>query len=186
MNRNLNILVASVLVALSPDFASAEPAERFVGRLRCSNPTADLRSGSFNLGVGDVRFEGGKGCVKPFADYPNCEWTIELRRVEKWGPAEKYLLVVLNADHDTSGAWDSVFMYVCQAGTFVSAFAERYLYGAKVEVGSASGFAVTAGEWLPNDPTCCPSHERRSHFALDERQGQFVPRESEVTVREKP
>src|SRR5262245_31569119 len=66
MNRNLNILLAVILVALSPDFVSAEPAERFVGRLRCSNPTADLRSGSFNLGVGDVRLQGGKGCVKPF------------------------------------------------------------------------------------------------------------------------
>ena len=178
------MLAAAVLAAVGPYLVQADSPERFVGRLRCSDPTTGLRSGSFELGVGDVRLDGGKGCVKTFADSPTCDWTVQLTRVERWGPASQRLLVVVNANHETgSGAWDSLFMFVCEGGMFRTVLSRRYRSGAKIEVGPTSDFAVTTGEWSSSDPGCCPSLERRTVYAWDGRHGRFVVRESSVKPR---
>jgi hypothetical protein len=187
MNGKWNILISIVLVSLSCEFVLAKPVEKFLGTIQCTNSIADLRSGSFKLAIGDVRLKSGKGCVKLSPNDSNCEWTVELKRVEKWGSMPKFLLVVLNANHESgSGSWDSVLMYVCQGRRFVPVFAERYLYGAKIEVDSTPSFSLRVGEWLPNDPICCPSRENKKYFVWSDTQRQFVLRDSKVTVTEKP
>jgi hypothetical protein len=118
--------------------------------------------------------------VKAFAESPNREWGITLTRAEQWGPSRRFLLVVVNSNHAGSGAWDSIFMYVCQNGVYVSVFSDRYLYGVTVEIGERSDFWITAGLWKPNDPACCPSRERRRHHVWNRRQQRFVIVESAV------
>ena len=61
-------------------------------------------------------------------------------------------------------------------------FSERYLYGAKVELGKAADLWITAGLWGPNDPTCCASQTRRAHLVWRERQKRFVVTESQLTA----
>ena len=181
-----HLLVIGIFTLLMPAAVLTQAKGGFVGRLPCSNPTGRLRQGTFDLDLGRVRLANGKACFKPFSAYPGCEWDVELTRTETWGMNDKYFLVVVNAHHDSPGAWDSVFMYVCREGVYVPAFAGNYLYGAKVVLGSESNFEVTTGEWLPDDPGCCPSREQTSTYAWNDRQQSFALVESKVTVRENP
>jgi hypothetical protein len=89
--------------------------------------------------MGPVRLRGGKGCVNVSASDPTYEWDVQLTRAERWGPNERFLLAGLNADHHGSGAWDFVFLYDCEQGEYPRVFSERYLYGAKVELGTGNG-----------------------------------------------
>ena len=177
-------VVIGIFTLLMPAAAFAQAKEGFVGRLPCAHPTDRLRKGTFNLTVGRVRLANGKACLKPFSAYPGCEWDVELTRTETWGTNDNYLLVVVNANHDTPGAWDSVFMFVCREDVYAPVFADNYLYGAKVALGRESNFEVTAGEWLPDDPGCCPSRERTSTYGWNDQQRSFALVESKVTVRE--
>ena len=90
-----------IFTLLMPATAFAQAKEGFVGRLPCAHPTDRLRKGTFNLTVGRVRLANGKACLKPFSAYPGCEWDVELTRTETWGTNDNYLLVVVNANHDT-------------------------------------------------------------------------------------
>jgi len=140
----------------------------------------------FTLDIGPFQLHDGKACVHPTASDPSCEWDVTLTRTERWSAHQRFLLVVLNADHSLgSGAWDYVFVYRCVQNVYVPAFSERYLYGAKVEVGDPADLWITAGVWGPKDPTCCASMMRRSHLAWKERQKRFVVTESHVWTTQK-
>jgi hypothetical protein len=142
--------------------------------LACTEALSRLRNGAFELAVGQVQLHDGRACVKRIATDPGCEWAIELTRVERWGMDGRFLLAVVHADHDSSGAWDSVFVYACEGHRFVPAFSDKYLYGAKLELGPDSDFWLTAGSWQEGDPTCCPSSQRRTHYSWNARQKGFV------------
>ena len=72
-----------------------------------------------------------------------------------------------------SGRWESVFQTSCQGGHLVAAFSERYLYGAKIEMGNRADFSVTSGVWGKADPICCPSIERVGHYVWDDERKLF-------------
>jgi hypothetical protein len=52
------------------------------------------------------------------------------------------------------------------------------LYGIRVELGSDGELWMTTGVWRKDDPTCCPSSERRRHLVWDGERSQFVVKES--------
>jgi hypothetical protein len=172
--------VLAVLVILVPVVAGATERESGPLCLPCDNPMPRVQQGVFDLGVGRAHLQDGTHCLKPFPEYPNCEWTIALTRVEQWGANREFLLLVINSNHDSPGAWDSVFVYVCQRGVYVQTFSDRYLYGAKIEIGKKSDLWITGGLWQRGDPTCCPSSERRRHHVWNQRQQRFVIVGSEV------
>ena len=141
--------------------------------LPCADPLSGLRRGNFTLEVGTAHLQGGRDCLRDPGS--PCEWAVELSRAEAWGANQRFLLAIVNADHLLgSGAWDSVFLYVCRGDIYVQVFASRFLYGAKVELGMNADFWITAGVWRPSDPTCCPSSERRTHYSWNGKQNRFI------------
>jgi hypothetical protein len=167
------VILTSCLVISGQSTASLE--------LRCDQAVDALRNREFHLDIGAVRLEDGKACVHATGSDPPCEWEVELTRAERWNGSQRFLLVIVNANHLLgSGAWDYVFLYRCDGHKYVPIFSERYLYGAKVELGKAADLWITAGLWGPNDPTCCASQTRRAHLVWRERQKRFVVTESQL------
>ena len=174
-----------IVVMLNASVAAA--SEVGPANLSCSNPLPKIRRGTFRLEGGRVQLRdgpsyltGGKQCDPTSQDVP-CEFAVELTRAEEWGTQPRFLVAVVNTDHrQGSGAWDSVFVYVCRGRSYVPVFAERYFYGAKVVLGSASDLWVTSGVWGPKDPNCCASSERREHYVWSARTRRFVVAESTV------
>ncbi len=147
----------------------------------CERAAWALRNGSFDLHVGRARLRDGKACLKLIAESATCDWSVELTRVEWWGTTRPFLLVTVNSNHLTgSGAWDSVFIYSCERGRITPVFSERYLYGAKIQLGKVD-FWVTSGLWLERDPNCCPSNERSEQYVWDEQRKNFVLGASRVS-----
>jgi hypothetical protein len=129
----------------------------------CSNPLPELRRGAFQLEVGQAQLSDGPSYLtegrpcEPVVGSP-CEFSIELTRAEEWGSQPRFLLAIVNTDHRLgSGAWDSVFVYVCRDQFYVPVINERYYYGAKVLLGSKSDLWITTGVWGARDPSCCAS-----------------------------
>lgn len=148
-------------------------------RLPCRDPAPVLRESTFNLSIGTAHLHEGKDCVTE-PGFP-CEWSVNLETAEQWGPGGQFLLVKINTAHlSGSGAWDSVFVYRCQGEHYAPVFSSRFLYGAKVELGTKSDFWLTAGVWQRNDPMCCPSSERGRHYVWRASQARFVVTESTV------
>lgn len=153
----------------------------------CREPFSLLRNGSFNFGEGPVRLEDGRGCVKSRPDDPGCDWTVALTRAETWGVGGQFVLAVIHRSHERgSGAIDSVFWYACERGTLVPIWSHSYLYGATIVVGRESDLWITSGVWRSGDATCCPSEERREHFAWDGATRSVALRGSQVTARPGP
>jgi hypothetical protein len=176
--------LAAVLVLVSPLLATAQSV---VGRLPCIDAVSALRQGTFRLPVGLVVLRDGKACVKPSADYRGCEWGVELTRAEMWGPEGRYLVAVVEANHDTPGTWTSVFVLTCKGGTHETMFARSFgPRGGKLALGSDSSFDVTTGEWLPSDPGCCPTNERRTTYLWDESRQSFTEVGSRVMPVQTP
>ena len=170
--RVIAVVVWAMLVSL-PAFARQAPA--FEGTLSCSAGTSSIRNGSFRLSVGRVQLVDGKACVKPFADYRGCEWTVDLVRAERWGHEGRFLVVALDSIHDTPGASRSVLVYECRKGSYQSVFAEEFgPRGATLNLGGEDTFDVVMGEWLPGDAGCCPSRERRTTYRWDDDGARFV------------
>ncbi len=174
-----------VLVILWAADATSAAQEAGPTGMPCKDPEAILRQSQFKLDVGPVRLKDGKDC--PTEPGIRCQWQVTLERVESWGTAPRFLLVIVNANHLTgSGAWDSVFLYACHEDVFVPSFAQRFLSGARVELGKQSDFWLTAGEWRQEDPVCCASRQRRSRYMWNPRQRVFAVAESTVTARKRP
>jgi len=169
-------LLLAILVAFMP-FAGNAQAESGPSQLPCRDPTSVLREAVFTLDIGTAHLHDGKDCLaKPGF---SCDWSVTLRRTEEWGVHQRFLLVEIDADHVSgTGQWESVFVYRCQGDTYVSVFSNRFLYGAKVELGANSDFWLTTGVWRRNDPTCCPSVEQRRHYVWNNGQQRFVAAES--------
>ena len=166
-------------VLLTVGATRAEQKETGPTRLPCKDPEPVLRQSEFALGGGTVRLKDGKECVTEPGF--GCQWEVQLTRVEHWGTAPQFLLVIVNENHLTgSGAWDNVFVHACRGDVFLPAFSGRFLYDAKVELGKDFEFWLTAGEWQPNDPTCCPSKQRRSRYRWNPKQRTFDVAESTV------
>lgn len=166
---------AAALALLLPVLSYAGQSESGPIDLPCGEPLPALRTGLFNLSVGPTRLLDGKGCFKLLPESPGCDWRVELTRAEKWGPAGQLLLVTVHANHETgSGATDSVFLYACERGRFVSVFSRRYLYGASVAMGQNSDLWITSGVRRPADPECCPSRERREHYTWNHAKRRIV------------
>lgn len=148
-------------------------------RLPCSDPMPALRRGAFRLDVGSVRLRDGAAYTRvgkvcdPAGDL-QCEFAISLIRAEPFGTRQMFLLTVVNTDHRLgSGAWDSVFVYVCRNRSYVQVFGERYFYGARVTVDSASDMWITSGVWSKDDPSCCPSQEKDVHYVWSPQRRRF-------------
>jgi len=153
--------------------------------LRCDQAVAALRNGEFDLDIGRVRLQDGKACVHATGSDPPCEWEweVELTRTERWGANQRFLLVVVDANHLLgSGAWDDVFVYHCDGDRdeYERVFSEVYQYGAKVELGETADLWITAGLWRPEDPSCCASRTRRSHLVWRKRPKRFIVTESQI------
>jgi len=124
-----------------------------------------------------------QGCLKPQAEVPPCDWSVELERAETWGVGGQLLLVVINANHGSgTGTWDYVLLYACERGAFVPVLSRQYLYGAKIEIGPESDLWITSGVWRPGDASCCPSRERREHYAWNELRRSVVLVSSEIAI----
>jgi hypothetical protein len=169
-------------VLLTVGTTSAEQKEAGPTGVPCKDPEPILRQSEFALDIGGpVRLKDGKDCPTEPAD--RCQFQIELTRVEQWGTAPRFLLVIVNANHLIgSGAWDSVFVYACRGEVFVPAFSQRFSYGARVELGKDSDFWLTVGEWQPDDPACCASTQRRSRYQWNPKQRTFAVAETTVRV----
>src|SRR5579872_7345528 len=101
----LKAIVATSL--LWPTVALA--AERGPVGLSCRAPSVGVRNGSFALDSNEVRLKNGKGCFRVESE-SGCDYGVEVRRIEQWGPRRRFLLVSLDADHLTgSGSWTSIF-----------------------------------------------------------------------------
>ena len=163
------------LAILLPVAGSAQGAESGLSRLPCTTALARIRNAVVDLADGGrAQLRDGKACQKARPTDSTCEWQIELTRAERWGHDGRFLLAVVHANHDGPGAWDSVLLYACERGTYVSAFSERFLYGANVEIRPPSDVSITAGVWAPGDPTCCPSSHRRRHYTWDTTKRKFI------------
>lgn len=173
--------VLAALATLVPMTAAAQSAPAFVGRVPCADAASILRQGTFSLPVGRVRLEDGRACIKPDAAHKGCEWTVTLLRADKWGANGQFLVVTVEAVHDSPGGWLSVLMYRCRAEHYEAVFAENFgPRGAELVLGTDSTFDVVTGQWSPEDPGCCPSQRLRSRYKWDERQQRFVLVESKV------
>jgi len=172
----LSLLWPSMLIA----------AERGPVGLPCKNPSTAARNGSYELEVGaPVTLKDSGGCIPDAVETDKCEWSMSVTRLEQWGPQKKFLLIIVGADHETgTGAWGSVFVYVCRGESYVQVFDDRFLYNGDVQLGKKSDFQLTSPQWNPGDSTCCPSHERRIRYGWNEKQQDFVKLSS--TIRRLP
>jgi hypothetical protein len=179
--------IASALLAVGiPVAAFAQSTPRFDGRLMCSGAESVLKQGAFSLAVGRVRLVDGKACVKPFEAYRGCEWTVSLIQAERWGADAQFLVAAIEAIHDGPGADLSVLIFQCRGSIYASVFAGTVgSRGASLVLGPRSTFEVITGEWLPEDPGCCPSRERTTSYRWDERRRRFVQAGSKVRAASK-
>jgi hypothetical protein len=107
MATQITALIA-IAAALMP-LVGHNQVESGPEQLPCREPAPVLRESIFNLGVGTVHLHEGKDCLTEPGF--SCDWSIELKRAEQWGPSRRFLLVEINADHRSgSGAWDSIFV----------------------------------------------------------------------------
>ena len=175
LTRRSRVIALAIVTTLAPMAAAAQSRPALAGRLPCAGAASTVRQGTFTLPVGRVRLSEGRACVKPDATYKGCEWTVTLLRSDQWGQNGQFLVVTLEAIHDSPGAWLSVLVYRCRGDHYESAFAESFgPRGASLTLGADTTFDVVAGEWRPEDPGCCPSQRRRRRYKWDERQQQFV------------
>jgi hypothetical protein len=180
------IMTGALLTFAIPVVAFAQSTTRFDGRLLCSETPSALRQGAFRLPVGRVRLVDGKACVKPFESYRGCEWSVNLTQADKWGAESEFVVAAIEAIHDTPGAQLSVFIFRCRERAYESVFAETFGFrGAGLALGAHMTFDVITGEWLPEDPGCCPSGERRTTYRWDSRRSRFVQVGSKVTAIER-
>jgi hypothetical protein len=181
------VAALGIVVMVTPMVALAQSKSAFVGRLPCADAVTTLRHGTFRLPVGRVRLSEGKACIKPFPAYSHCEWDVTLVRSDRWGDRAQYLVAVVESIHDGPGAWLSVFIYRCRGDQYESVFGESYgPRGAGLILGAGSTFDVMTGDWVPGDPGCCPSRERKSSYVWDVRRQVFALSASKVTAVEKP
>jgi len=179
-------MAGALLTVVMPILAFAQSATGFDGRLLCSAATSALKQGTFRLPVGRVHLVNGKACVKPFEAYPGCEWSVNLIQAERWGVEAQFIVAAIEAIHDGPGAQLSVFIFPCRERASESVFAETFgLRGASLVLGPELSFDVIEGEWLPEDPGCCPSRERRTTYRWDARRSRFVQVGSKVTATER-
>lgn len=152
--------------------------------LSCDTSVSAAQNSVFQLEVGTVQLHDGKGSV--FWDSEtDPEWSVELKRAERWGPRSRFVLFVVNTNHlKGSGAFDSVFVYVCRGNGLTQAFWARKLYRAEVQTVD-SGLSIKSGEWGPRDANCCPSFERVEQFTWNERAKRFTRTSSRVTPVER-
>jgi hypothetical protein len=172
------------LVLLCPVLTYAGQNESGPTAVPCREPFSILRNGLFNFGDGPVRLKDGRACVKARPEDPECDWSVQLARTETWGISGQLLLVVINRNHQAgSGAFDLVFWYVCERGTFVPVWSHTYLYGATIVLGQASDLWISSGVWRPGDASCCASQDRREHLAWNGTRRSVEVLESAVTTR---
>jgi hypothetical protein len=185
-----NLVVQSVTSArppfrvLSTWFHSYEhtgPPEVGPMGLSCDADTSAIRNSMFELEVGRVQLHDGKGSTTAPDSLAQAEWSIELKRAERWGPSGRFLLLVVTADHLTgSGSADSVFVYACRGNQLSRVLWAKREYGADVQT-AGSTLSITSGAWGPRDPHCCPSFERVERFAWNEKTKRFTETSSRVT-----
>src|SRR5947209_1955504 len=102
----------------------------------CERAAWALRNGSFDLHVGRARLRDGKACLKLIAESAACDWAGGLTGVELWGTTPPFLLVTVNLNHPTGcRGLGSVFNHSLRGGRITPVFSERYLYGAKIQLG---------------------------------------------------
>ena len=156
------------------------PAERGPIGLSCDADTAAIRNSMFDLEVGRVALHDGTGSIT----YPDVseqpQWSVELKRAERWGPDGRFLLLVVRANHLTgSGGRDSVFVYACRRNHLSRVLWAKKEYGADVQTARLT-LSITSGAWASGDPHCCPSFERVERFAWNEKGKQFTKMSSRV------
>ena len=175
------LIVLALFATLTPVAAAAQSRPGFAGRLPCVDAASTLRQGTFTLPVGRVRLKEARACVKPDTAYKGCEWTVTLVRSDHWGEGGRFLVVTVEAIHDSPGAWLSVLVYRCRGDHYEPVFAKNFgPRGAELILGADLTFEVVSGEWRPTDPGCCPSQRRRSRHMWNDRQQRFVLVESTV------
>jgi hypothetical protein len=191
--NSTNLVVQSVTNARPPfrvlstwfhDYEHTGPAEGGPVGLSCDADVSAAQNSMFQLEVGAVQLHDGKGSVVWDSQaYP--EWSVELKRAERWGPRGRFLLFVVTANHLAgSGGGDSVFLYVCRGNQLSQALWAKKEYGAEVQTVDF-GLSIKSGAWGPRDPHCCPSFERVEQFTWNERAKRFVRTSSRVTQVER-
>ncbi len=184
-----NLVVQSVTNARPPfrvlptwfhDYEHIGPAERGPIGLSCDADTSAMRNSMFDLEVGRVALHDGTGSITDQDSAARPEWSIELKRAERWGPGGRFLLLVVTANHmaGTGGA-DSVFVYACRGNHLSRVLWAKKEYGADVQTAGSTLF-ITSGAWGPRDPHCCPSFERVDQFAWNEKGNRFAKTSSRV------
>jgi hypothetical protein len=174
-----------LVLILLPLSGAASAKESGPSRIPCPRALAALRQSTFHLDVGVARLKDGKDCLTT-PGFP-CEWEVTLTRAQTLGKDRQFLLAIVNANHLLgSGAWDSVFLYVCQGGMFEPVLTERSLYGFRVEIGSDGDLWMTSGVWRRDDSTCCPSSELRRLFVWDSGLSRFIVKESSTRRLKSP
>ena len=82
-------------VLLTVGTTSAEQKEAGPTGVPCKDPEPILRQSEFALDIGGpVRLKDGKDC--PTEPAGRCQFQIELTRVEQWGTAPRFLLIIVN------------------------------------------------------------------------------------------
>jgi hypothetical protein len=185
-----NLVVQSVTNARPPfrvlptwfhSYEHTSPAERGPMGLSCDADTLAIRNSVFELEVGRVKLHDGKGSIADSDSPAQAEWSVELKRAERWGPGGRFLLLVVTANHLAgSGGGDSVFVYACRGNHLSRALWAKKEYGADVQT-EGSTLSITSGAWGPRDPHCCPSFERVEQFAWNDRAKRFTKTSSRVT-----
>jgi hypothetical protein len=100
---------------------------------------------------------------------------VRAHSAERWGPGQRFLLVVVHANHEAgTGVWDYVRLFDCREGIYAPVFSERFLYGARIALDGDLAFVLSIGVRQDGDSMCCPSRRRESRYAWDDRQRQFT------------
>jgi hypothetical protein len=143
----------------------------------------DFNNSELNFESKLLQFRDGKACTKDGEDTGPCDWehVVTFDKVLTPEPGQAVRLMIINSNHLTgSGAWDHVLLFECKDGRVVSAFNESYLHGVKIEKLASTEFSLISGEWLKNDPECCPSRNKREVFHWDRKKGAFILSEKTI------
>jgi hypothetical protein len=169
-----------LFVFLVPLTSVASAKESGPPRLNCATAPKELRHATFHLEIGTAHLRNGKVCLRAGE---LCDWEVALTRAEKWGQNGQFLIAIVSADHrGGSGAWDSVFLYVCNEGLLTPVMTERSLYGIRVKLGSDNDLWMTTGVWRKDDPVCCASGELKRHLVWDASRSTFVVKDSSTRL----
>ena len=157
-------------------FMLSSSGQQLVGaaeNIQCSTVAMpDLR----NAKIGVMTFVDGKTCTSDGLA-GGCDWehTISKDEILRPAPEKDLRLIVINANHLTgSGLWDTVLIFDCFNGNLRKIFEKRYLYGVKIKKNTNSEITFISGDWQPDDPTCCPSREKKETYLWDLNKNSYI------------